>query len=149
MGRIILQNEMLNTSSDKKQNSSNFISDRDVLKKRSENYLNIIKTIDSDMLIETKGKEKLLSKIQEEFGTAELVSLPLGILSKCFLGHPYEVHTLDLSANQIIKHYKIGEPLPDHFEKARTLARHNAYVFIEIYKDKLILIREDGTAAKL
>lgn len=149
MGRIILQNEGVNTNSDKRQNASNFISDRDILKKRSENYLNIIKDIDSELLIETRGKEQLLSKIQEEFGTAELANLPLGILAKCFLGHPHEVHTLDFNATQIIKHYKIGEPLPDHFEKARTLAKHNAYAFVEIYKDKLILIREDGTAAKL
>lgn len=50
--------------------------------------------------------DELMKAIQEEFGTAELTSLPLGIVSKCFLGHPYEVHTLDLSGSQIIKHYK-------------------------------------------
>jgi len=39
--------------------------------------------------------------------------------------------------------------LPDDFEKARTLAKHNAYAFVEVYRDKVILIREDGTASKL
>jgi hypothetical protein len=39
--------------------------------------------------------------------------------------------------------------LPDDFEKARALAKHNAYAFVEVYRDKIILIREDGTATKL
>jgi uncharacterized protein YrrD len=73
----------------------------------------------------------------------------LGIVAKCFLGHPYEVHTLDLSGSQIIKHYKTSELMEADFEKARTVAKHNAYVLIEVYKDKMILIREDGTATKL
>ena len=111
--------------------------------------MSLIKGIDSDLLSETGGKEELMAKIRSEFGTAELNSLPLGILARCFLGHPYEVHTLDLSGEQIIKHYKTGESLPEHFEKARILAKHNAYAFVEIYADKLILIREDGVAAKL
>lgn len=149
MGKIIFQNEINNTDSRNSPTSIKIISDRDLLKKRSEKYLNLIRGIDTELLSETRGKEELMSKIQEEFGTAELSSLPLGILAKCFLGHPHEVHTLDLSGGQIIRHYKIGESLPDHFEKARTLAKHNAYAFVEIYKDKLILIREDGVAAKL
>lgn len=92
---------------------------------------------------------ELIKAIKEEFGTAELASLPLGIVSKCFLGHPYEVHTLDLSGSQIINHYKITETMEGEFEKARTIAKHNAYAMVEVYKDKLILIREDGSAAKL
>jgi hypothetical protein len=35
------------------------------------------------------------------------------------------------------------------FEKARNVAKHNAYVMVEVYKDKMVLIREDGTATKL
>jgi hypothetical protein len=35
------------------------------------------------------------------------------------------------------------------FEQARALAKHNAYVMVEVYTDKLILIREDGSASKL
>lgn len=150
MPRIILQNENLNLDTDKKQTvSTGFISDRDILKKRSKKYLDLIAGLDAKTLTDTKGMDALMKAIQEEFGTAELSSLPLGIVAKCFLGHPHEVHTLDLSGSQIIKHYKIGEALPDDFEKARTLAKHNAYAFVEVYRDKIILIREDGTATKL
>lgn len=149
MGKIIFQNEINTTDFGNSHPSSKILSDRDILKNRSKEYLNLIKGIDTELLSETRGKEELISKIQEEFGTAELANLPLGILAKCFLGHPHEVHTLDLSREQIIRHYKIGESLPEHFEKARILAKHNAYAFVEVYKDKLILVREDGVAAKL
>ncbi|HRE64637.1 MAG TPA: hypothetical protein PKU77_12650 [Ferruginibacter sp.] len=150
MARIILQNENLNLDTNKKQSvSTGFISDREILQKRSKRYLDLIAGLDAKTLTDTKGIEELMNAIQEEFGTTDIASLPLGIVAKCFLGHPHEVHTLDLSGSQIIKHYKIGEPLPDDFEKARTLAKHNAYAFVEVYRDKVILIREDGTASKL
>ncbi|MCD0467789.1 hypothetical protein [Flavobacterium sp. ENC] len=150
MTRIILNNENINLDTNRKQDlTTGFISDRDILKKRSKKYLDLIAGLDSKTLTDTKGMEELMKAIQEEFGTAELASLPLGIVSKCFLGHPYEVHTLDLSGSQIIKHYKTTESMETEFEKARGVARHNAYAMVEIYKDKIILIREDGTATKL
>lgn len=149
MAKIIFQNETLAGTAEVGSASTKILSDRDILRKRSEKYLNLIRTMDTELLIETRGKKDMMTKIHEEFGSAQLADLPIGILAKCYLGHPHEVHTLDLSSGQIIKHYIIGELLPEHFEKARTLAKHNAYFFVEVYKDKLILIREDGTAAKL
>lgn len=147
MARVILASKDLNII--KKQNvSSGFISYIDILKKRSKNYLDLITSLDAKTITETKGWEELMNAVQEEFGTADVESLPIGIVAKCFLGHPHEVHTLDLSASQIVKHYKIGEPLPVDFEKARTLAKHNSYAFIEVYQDKLLLIREDGTVTQ-
>lgn len=150
MARIILQDDNTNFETGKKQTvSTGFTSDRDILKKRSKKYLNLIARLDAKTLTDTKGMEELMKAIREEFGTAELTGLPLGIVAKCFLGHPYEVHTLDLSGSQIIKHYKIAETMEADFEKARTVAKHNAYIMIEVYTDKMILIREDGTATKL
>ena len=150
MARIILQDDNANIDTAKKLNvTTGFISDRDILKKRSKKYLDLIASLDAKTLTDTKGMDELIKAIQEEFGTAELINLPLGIVSKCFLGHPYEVHTLDLSGSQIIKHYKISETMEADFEKARTVAKHNAYAMVEVYKDKIILIREDGTATNL
>ena len=150
MTRIILQNDNINLDTSKKSTiTTGFISDRDILTKRSKKYMDLIAGLDAKTLTETKGMEELMNCIQEEFGTAELASLPLGIVSKCFLGHPYEVHTLDLIGNQIIKHYKSNEIMEGDFEKARTVAMHNAYAMVEVYTDKMILIREDGTASKL
>lgn len=150
MARIILQNDNVNLNNEDKQFvSTGFISDRDVLKKRSKKYLDLIAGLDAKTLSETKGMEAILTAIQEEFGTADIASLPLGIVSKCYLGHSYEVHTLDLSGSQIIKHYTASETMDPEFEKARTVAMHNAYALVEVYTDKIILIREDGTATKL
>lgn len=90
-----------------------------------------------------------MQAVQEEFGTAELASLPIGIVSKCFLGEPFEVHILDLSGSQVVKHFKTLETMPSDFERARNLALHNSYCFIEVYSDKIVIIREDGSATKL
>ncbi|MGJ1242990.1 hypothetical protein [Sphingobacterium siyangense] len=148
MARIILQNTNIEIDKTKSM-STGFISDRELLKRRSARYMELISGLDAKTLTDTKGMADLMNAIHEQFGTADVANLPLGILAKCFLGHPHEVHTLDLSGNLIIKHYKINEPLPEDFEKARILAKHNAYVFVEIYRDKIILIREDGSASKL
>lgn len=116
MARIILQNDNVNLETGKKQTvTTGFISDRDILKKRSKKYLDLVAGLDAKTLTDTKGMDELMKAIQEEFGTAELTSLPLGIVSKCFLGHPYEVHTLDLSGSQIIKHYKTTETMEAEF----------------------------------
>lgn len=150
MPRLILQNDHTDHGSGKKKTvTTGFISDRDILQIRSKQYLNLIAGLDAKTLTNTQGMEALMKAIQEEFGTADIASLPLGIVSKCFLGHPYEVHTLDLSGSQIIRHYKVAESMEGEFEKARAVARHNAYALVEVYSDKIILIREDGTATKL
>lgn len=150
MARSILQSDNINLTTGAKQTlTTGFVSDRDILKKRSRKYLDCIAGLDAKTLTDTKGMDELMLTIQEEFGTAELAGLPLGIVAKCFLGHPYEVHTLDLSGSQIIKHYTTAETMEADFEKARTIARHNAYALVEVYKDKMILIRDDGTATKL
>ncbi len=150
MARILLNDEQNNIDFNRKNNATTgFLSDRDLLKQRSKKYMDLISKIDAKNHTDTKGMEDLLKEIQEEFGTASLVSLPLGIVSKCFLGHPYEVHTIDLSGNLIINHYKTSEVMAADFEKARTLAIHNSYAMVEVYKDKMILIREDGSATKM
>lgn len=149
MAKIIFQNEDLNLNFDKKlettTSSSGFLTERDYMKKRSEGYMNLVKNMDTDMLSETRGKEEFIEILQNEFGTASLEQLPIGILAKCFLGHPHDVHTLDLSNSMILKHYVIGEALPPDFEKARNPALHNAYAFVEVYKDKFIIVHLDGT----
>jgi hypothetical protein len=75
-------------------------------------------------------------------------SMPLGIVATCFLGHPYEVHTLD-PAGGIIQHYQTGEPLPGPLSNARTLAAHPAYEFVEVYPDRLLCVRGDGNVTEV
>lgn len=73
MARIILQDNNINIDTDKKPLlATGFISDRDILKKRSKKYLDLIAGLDSKSLSDTKGMNELIKAIQEEFGTAEL-----------------------------------------------------------------------------
>jgi hypothetical protein len=152
MGKILFKTEngkMKSEATSSQQLRTGFRSDRDILKKRSAKYVKLLSSLDTKALTDVQGWKQLMDAVHEEFGTAELASLPLGIVSKCFLGESYEVHILDLSGSQIINHFKAGEAMPNDFEKARSLALHNSYALIEVYTDKLILIREDGTTTKL
>lgn len=152
MGKILFKTEDAKLKSEADSNQqlkTGFRSDRDILKKRSAKYVKLLSSLDTKSLTDVQGWNELMDAVKEEFGTAELSSLPLGIVSKCFLGESYEVHILDLSGSQIIKHFKTGEAMPTDFEKARTLAMHNSYALIEVYTDKLVLIREDGSTTKL
>ncbi len=142
----------LNVSTDKTtstQLKSGVSSDRVLLQKRSKKYIQSMSSLDTGTLTATKGFAELVEKLKEEFGPLGIIEYPLGIVSKCYLGHPYEVHILDLSGTQIMNHFKIGESLPAHLEKARALALHNAYAMIEVYQNKMILIKEDGSTIKL
>ena len=52
-------------------------------------------------------------------------------------------------AEIILNHYKISEPLPPSFSKARLLALHNQYSIVEVYNDKFILIDSDGNTTNI
>ncbi len=125
------------------------VSDRVLLQKRSKKYIQAMTSLDIGTLTATQGFAELLEKLKAEFGELCITEYPLGIVSKCYLGHPYEVHVLDLSGTQIIDHYKIGETLPGFLEKARNLALNNSYLMIEVYPNKMIIVKEDGTTTKL
>ena len=70
----------------------------------------------------------------------------LGFVSMCYLGRPYEVHTLDMTG-EIIKHYKAGQPLPDGLEKARGIAMRGGYEFIEVYADCCRAVSANGAVS--
>lgn len=181
MPRPIITNNpnlKLNTDTGKQQTNrltGGIASDRELLQRRSAKYLKKMAQMDHGHMQGTQGYAELIAGIQEEFGNLGIGEYPLGVVSKCFLGAPYEVHTLDLSSARvstdpnaqfegggldidpsqgvvlvdIISHYKKGESLPGQMEKARALAMHNSYALIEVYNNKMILIREDGSTSKL
>ena len=76
-----------------------------------------------------------IDAIRAEFpDIVSIASIPIGIVAQCFLGAPYEVHTINITGG-IIAHYKRGEPLPEGMEGARSLAAHGGYEFVEVYSD--------------
>jgi hypothetical protein len=112
--------------------------------KRSSAYMDSLKKIDTAGVTCSRSQiEDLKDAIQTEFPDLAIYQHPVGIIAKCYLGGTYQVHTFDLS-NNIVKHYKRGEPLPPLMERGRSLAMHPRYDFIEIYTDTLRAVSLDG-----
>ena len=106
-------------------------------------------TVDYGLAMSTtrlsKKVKDIVNQLEAELPEIKLSGFLIGIISRCYLGDPYEVHTLD-AAGEIITHYKRGEILPNGMEKARSLAMMD-YAFIEVYTDRCCAIGEDGSVA--
>lgn len=112
--------------------------------RRSGAYVDAMKKLDAGGHVNTRESlDALLSAIRSELPELTIECLPVGIVAKCYLGPPHEVHTLDRGGS-IIRHYKSFEPLPPLMERGRSLALHPGYAFIEVYADKLIAVAVNG-----
>lgn len=118
---------------------------RAVQRTRTRRYREAIASLDPAAAQVAPNLDEVLSIISDEF---ESGSFPQGLVSQCYLGEPFEVHILDLTGS-IVEHYRRFEPMPPAFERARRLATHPAYLAVEIYADRMIAIREDGSAVEL
>lgn len=115
--------------------------------KRSPAYVQAMTRVDvGGHLHDRQALAALKQLIDAELGEIALEDRLLGIVSRCMLGHPYEVHTLDLTG-QIIEHFKIGHTLPLTLERARTLALHPSYAFIEVYANRMVTVSDSGQTA--
>lgn len=112
--------------------------------KRSQAYMESIVRLDAAGAVCNHAQiEGFIQSVHKEFADLKPAQCLVGIVAECFLGSPYEVHTLDLTI-KIIDHYKVGQPLPGRLEQARALAKHPSYVFIEVYTDSICAISPDG-----
>jgi hypothetical protein len=117
--------------------------------KRSARYIEAMQRLDAGTHQQNAAAlQDLLNAISAEFPELTIDQRPLGIVSKCFLGEPYEVHRCDLDGN-IVEHFPRHQAMPPLFERARRLAAHGAYKFIEIYADSLRAVAGDGSVAVL
>ena len=119
-------------------------------KKRSQKYMKAMKSLDAGGHVHNQEKiNELINTIREEFPEVELIDkgMLIGILAKCYLGFPYEVHTLNFTLSSIIEHYKRGEMLPEGMEKARAMAARGVYEYIEVYTDYCCAVSSDGTVS--
>ena len=86
--------------------------DRFLRKNRSKEYIEAIHKLDAGGHVHNQDKvNKIINTIRNEFPEVEISGVLLGLVSICYLGKPYEVHTLDISG-QIIEHYKSGQIYP-------------------------------------
>ncbi|MED1951749.1 hypothetical protein [Brevibacillus centrosporus] len=88
----------------------------------------------------------LIDAIENELPELHPHQWPIGIIAKCYLGAPYEVHTLDVKL-EIVEHFKKGEALPKGMERARSLAIHPGYEFIEVYPNSICAIAKNGSVS--
>ena len=118
--------------------------DRLLRKPRSKEYMKAFHKLDAGGRVNNqKQVNEIMDAIRNEFPEVEISGALSGCVSICYLGKPYEVHTLDL-ANRIIKHFKVGESLPNGLEKARSIALSGNYDLIEVYVDCCRCISSNG-----
>lgn len=112
--------------------------------KRSANYIRTMTQLDAGCHCQdARAVEALIAAIQQELPEVTIDKLPIGIVSRCFLGEDYEVHTLDRTGG-IIQHYRRYQTLAALLERARSLALHPQYLFVEVYVDSLVAVRANG-----
>lgn len=133
--------------SKQKNQMNKLVLDRLLRQKRSAKYMEALHNLDAGGHVHNQDQvQKIINTLREEFPEIELGGVLIGFVSRCYLGAPYEVHTLDLSG-QIIDHYKSGETLPSGLEKARSIAIRGGYEFVEVYTDCCRAISSNGTVA--
>lgn len=86
---------------------------------RSKAYMDALHKLDVGGHVHNQNKvNEIINTIKSESPEIELNGILLGYVAICYLGKPYEVHTLDITGG-IIEHYKAGHILPNGLEKAR------------------------------
>lgn len=114
---------------------------------RSARYLAAVARLDAAATLLPVQIEEIVDDLHREF--AETWSaVPLGFVAHCYLGAPFEAHTLTVDG-AIIEHYRTGEALPGPLERARGLARSDRYGVIEVYPDRLVCVRTDGAVVTM
>jgi hypothetical protein len=114
---------------------------------RSRRYLDAVSRLDAGADLTPAQFQEIIDELHHEF-TQRWASLPLGLVSRCYLGHPFEVHTLAPDGG-ILEHYRIGQPMPGPLEGARKHGLSDLYVAVEVYSNRLVCIRADGTTVTL
>ena len=121
--------------------------DRLLRKSRSKEYMDAIHQLDAGGHVHNKKEvNEIINTIKSEFPDVDINGILLGFVAKCYLGAPYEAHTLDL-VGEIIEHYKRGEILPGGLDKAKSIALHGGYDFIEVYTDCCRAISSNGSVS--
>ena len=121
--------------------------DRLLRKPRSRAYMDAMHRLDAGGHVHNQSKvNEIIDAIRNEFPDVEISGILLGCVAICYLGKPYEVHTLDITQG-IIEHYKSGQTLPGGLEKARNIAMRGGYDFIEVYVDCCRAVSSNGAVS--
>jgi hypothetical protein len=114
---------------------------------RSKAYVEAMRRLDAGTHhADRVALESLIEAIASEFPELGIDQRPLGVVSQCYLGAPYEVHICDLGGG-IVEHFETFRAMPPLYERARALAAHASYAFIEVYADTLRAVSLDGSVS--
>lgn len=114
---------------------------------RSKRYMEAVNRLDAGGHVHNRQKvNDIIQTIRDEFPEIEISGVLLGIVSVCYLGKPYEVHSLDITGS-IVEHYKSGQAMPGGMEKARSIAMRGGYSFIEVYLDCCRAVSSSGAVS--
>ncbi len=114
---------------------------------RSRRYIEALGRLDGCGAATSVDTSAIAEAIHQEF--AEIAnSAPLGLVGCCYLGPPFEVHSLSPTGD-ILHHFKAGEVLPGGLERARGYARQPTYLCVEVYTDRIACVRPDGSIVVL
>lgn len=146
-----LQTDLLSATSAPKTETSSPTQQMDKLKldrllraPRSKEYIKAIARLDAGgHTHDHAAADAIIDAIRAEFPEVDMPAIMLGIVAKCYLGAPYEVHSLDITG-RIIEHYEAGRPMPMGLDRARGIAMHGGYLFIEVYTDCCRAVSDDG-----
>jgi hypothetical protein len=92
--------------------------------------------------------EVLVAALATEFAELTVEQGPQGLVGRCLLGPPYELHAGWLTDTHMV-HYEIVRAMPPLLERARPLALDPAHAFVEVYRDALRAVAPGGRVTLL
>ncbi|KAB7790279.1 hypothetical protein [Bifidobacterium leontopitheci] len=121
--------------------------ERTLRKRRSPGYMAAIAKLDAGGHTITQAQiDGIVNALRAEFPDVSITGILQGVTAKCYLGAPFEVHSLD-PIGGIVEHYEVGRPMPGALEKSRSLAAFGNYAFIEVYNDCLRAVDDGGNVS--
>lgn len=114
---------------------------------RSQLYLDSLARLDAGTRLTPADLQEIVDGIRQEF-VQRWAALPVGFVSRCYLGHPFEVHTLTPDGG-ILEHFRLSQPMPGPLEGARKHSLSGLYLSVEVYDNRLVCVRADGTTVTL
>ena len=121
--------------------------DRLLRKTRSKEYMEAMQKLDTGGHVHNKSAvQDIMDALAKEFPEINLPDILLGIVAPCYLGDPYEVHSVDIAGN-ITTHYKSGQPMPGSLEKVRGMVMNGGYILVEVYTDCCRAVSANGTVS--
>lgn len=145
----ILSTTMGNDSSKTQSAETKMKVDKLLRKRRSKEYVEFMEKLDAGGHCNNQHYiDEIMGMLHREFPDVIDIGggLPIGFIAKCYLGDPYEVHTVDLTG-RIIYHFMKGESMPNGMENARGIAARGGYAFVEVYSDCCRAIGFDGSVS--